>query len=326
RPAHDRLDDLSHGHLHALGGHGSDPEVGQPARDYVTEHGEIWFYVQGKAVHRPSPGEPHTDGAELARCRPLGVDPHTGIAAKPGGALYAEIADDVDHKLFDGVHMRRYRAEAETDIQDGVADQLTWAVIGDVTAPVGSDELGTDRLRVDENVLGLGAHAEGVDVRMLEQEQVLLGACVAQVLLQDVRAPVPDAPEPADAQLAPRCAQSSESQSRDSRAFDKACKNPDAYAPSTARWSKESANMPTEWIPIASDPSGAVMTTGRRFTPSVDRIATCGWLMIGAVKKVPNGPGFVIVKVPPTTSSAESLRVRARSASSAIARASPRSD
>ena len=84
--------------------------------------------------------------------------------------------------------------------------------------------------------------------------------------------------------------------------------------------------MPTEWIPTASVPSGAVITTGRRLTPSVDRIATWGWLMIGAVRNVPNGPGFVIVNVPPTTSSADSLRVRARSARSAMARARPRSD
>ena len=31
-------------------------------------------------------------------------------------------------------------------------------------------------------------------------------------------------------------------------------------------------------------------TTGFLRTPSVDRIATCGWLMIGAVMKVPNEP------------------------------------
>ena len=68
---------------------------------------------------------------------------------------------------------------------------------------------------------------------------------------------------------------------------------------------------PTEWIPTASVPSGAVITTGRRLIPSVERIATCGWLMIGAVMNVPNGPGFVIVNVPPATSSADSFREQA---------------
>ncbi|MGW0593238.1 hypothetical protein [Streptosporangium sp. NPDC002607] len=31
----------------------------------------------------------------------------------------------------------------------------------------------------------------------------------------------------------------------------------------------------------------------------MERMATCGWLMMGALIKVPNGPGLVIVKVPP---------------------------
>ena len=69
---------------------------------------------------------------------------------------------------------------------------------------------------------------------------------------------------------------------------------------------------------MASVPSGCDDHGGRRFTPSVDRIATCGWLMIGAVRNVPKGPALVIVKVPPVMSSALSFLVRARSASSRI--------
>ena len=38
--------------------------------------------------------------------------------------------------------------------------------------------------------------------------------------------------------------------------------------------------------------------------PSVARIATCGWLMIGTVKYVPNGPSLVMENVPPAMSSA----------------------
>ena len=42
-------------------------------------------------------------------------------------------------------------------------------------------------------------------------------------------------------------------------------------------------------------------------------IATCGWLMIGNVCAVPNGPMFVIVNVPPDDLvGAELLRLRAR--------------
>ena len=42
------------------------------------------------------------------------------------------------------------------------------------------------------------------------------------------------------------------------------------------------------------------------------RIPTCGWLMIGVPWKVPKPPGFVIVNVPPWTSSGSSFLVRAR--------------
>jgi hypothetical protein len=49
----------------------------------------------------------------------------------------------------------------------------------------------------------------------------------------------------------------------------------------------------------------------------------CGWLMIGVPWNVPNPPGFVMVNVPPCTSSGISFFVRAFSASSEIARATP---
>src|SRR5688572_5722206 len=63
------------------------------------------------------------------------------------------------------------------------------------------------------------------------------------------------------------------------------------YAPSTARWSNDCASTPTGRIAIES-PSLVSTTTGFLRTPSVDRIATCGWLMIGAVISVPNEPEF----------------------------------
>ena len=46
-----------------------------------------------------------------------------------------------------------------------------------------------------------------------------------------------------------------------------------------------------------SVPSGNVTTVGRFTTVSVERMATFGWLMIGALMYEPNGPGLVIVKV-----------------------------
>ena len=45
---------------------------------------------------------------------------------------------------------------------------------------------------------------------------------------------------------------------------------------------------------IDSLPSTSVTTTGLRVTPSVERIATWGWLMIGSTRWVPNEPVFVM--------------------------------
>src|SRR5438034_3623920 len=73
--------------------------------------------------------------------------------------------------------------------------------------------------------------------------------------------------------------------------------------------------MPMVRIAIVSVPSGSVTTLGRFSIAPTPRIATWGWLMIGAPAYDPNTPGFVIVKVPRWISSGESFLVRARSRS-----------
>ena len=85
------------------------------------------------------------------------------------------------------------------------------------------------------------------------------------------------------------------------------------------------ARLPTEWTAMPSLPSGRATTTGRRMMASVERIATCGWLMIGAVSTEPAEPLFEMVNVPPWISSGLSLRALARAARSLISRAMARS-
>ena len=79
--------------------------------------------------------------------------------------------------------------------------------------------------------------------------------------------------------------------------------------------------LPTEWMAIDSWPRSSVIATGRRVMPSVERIATWGWLMIGATNSVPKLPELDSVNVPPTRSSGPSALVRARPARSAMSRA-----
>jgi hypothetical protein len=75
---------------------------------------------------------------------------------------------------------------------------------------------------------------------------------------------------------------------------------------------------------MLSLPSGNATTTGLRTIASVDRIATCGWLMIAMVSTEPAEPLLLIVKVPPEISSGDSLRFLVRDARSLISRASER--
>ena len=135
---------------------------------------------------------------------------------KPAGPFEPEVTDRIDHKLLDRVDMCRHGAQPHRDVEDRVTDELTGAVVGDVPATIGVNELGPDRLRIHEDVLGDRADAKCVHVWVLEEEQVLSPAHSVQGVLQDMGVPVTDAPEPADVQLPARSAQSSASQSRDS--------------------------------------------------------------------------------------------------------------
>src|ERR687887_2260886 len=96
-----------------------------------------------------------------------------------------------------------------------------------------------------------------------------------------------------------------------------------ASAPSTRRWSYVSVRFMIGRIAITSWPCSSWTTHGRFTTAYVPRIAACGWLMIGVPWNVPYPPGFVIVNVPPLTSSGVSCFERARCATSAIAFAMP---
>ena len=124
--------------------------------------------------------------------------------------------------------MGRDGARSERDVEDRIADELAGPVVGDVAAAVGLHELRADRLGVRQHVLGLGSHAERVDVRVLQEEQVFAPTAFAEGALQNVGVPVPDPPEPADVELSAGRAQSSAAQSRVSIRWLRSCRNADA--------------------------------------------------------------------------------------------------
>src|SRR2546426_6043252 len=70
--------------------------------------------------------------------------------------------------------------------------------------------------------------------------------------------------------------------------------------------------MPSVRTASPSEPSGSVTTLGRFSIAPTPRMATCGWLMIGAPAYEPNTPGLVMVNVPRWISSGDSFFARAK--------------
>ncbi len=116
-----------------------------------------------------------------------------------------------------------------TAVWVGTLTAITVAlIIGLIGIAVGAHELGTDAGGIDEHVRRVGPHAERVDVRVLEQEQVVVVAASPQGVLEGERVSVAHATEPAD----PQHAYSSWAQSLVSRISLSRATNADAYAPS----------------------------------------------------------------------------------------------
>ena len=150
-------------------------------------------------MHRPAALQPDTDGADLARLGPVGVDPHSRVLGEPA-RRDTEGGQRVDHQLLDVAHMLG-GTQPVGHVDDRVADQLSRAVVRDVATPADADELGADVSGVTTQVaVEIRSRPVGEDVRMLQQQQVLLASTVEQRLLDGQRLPVRDRAEPADAQ------------------------------------------------------------------------------------------------------------------------------
>ena len=128
----------------------------------------------------------------------VGLDPsgstHTpGYTLQTAGTGEPQVAKDVDHHLLDGVDMTRRRAWSHRYRHDRVAHQLPGPVIGHVTSTIGADDLGPDGLRIHQDVVRIGAHSEGVNVRVLLQEQPVVPAISPEPPLERESVPVADA-------------------------------------------------------------------------------------------------------------------------------------
>jgi hypothetical protein len=189
--------DLRHRGGDALGRQRRHRLVADAARHDVAEVREVGLDVEGEAVHGPAPHVAHADRGDLAV-----VDPHARVVVDAAGAGEADVGQRVDHDLLEGVDVRGGVGDARLRRQreDRVADELAGAVVGDVATTAHLHELGADRRRGHEHVGEVGADAEGVGVRMLLEQQVVVRRPLEQRLLHRERVPVADPSDPADAE------------------------------------------------------------------------------------------------------------------------------
>src|SRR5262249_50716826 len=110
------------------------------ARNDQLEVIEIGAYVQGKAVRSYGAGDVDADGGNLGCGSFLGPD--TGQPCNASGDD-AEIAAGTDKGFFElADEFDRAKARLKPpEIEDGIADELAWAVEGNIAATIGFVQL-----------------------------------------------------------------------------------------------------------------------------------------------------------------------------------------
>ena len=144
--------------------------------------------VVGETVGSDPAADVHADGGEfffgsgysLSFCWLSGwMNPDAGAAWDAKGRE-AEIGGGADHHFFEGadipVDITFYRAE----IEDGVANDLTWAVESDVATAIGVVERNiflAQYIFVGEKIFAFGVAAEGDDWRVFAQQEDIGDRC-----------------------------------------------------------------------------------------------------------------------------------------------------
>mgnify|MGYP003653174781 CR=1 FL=1 len=129
-------------------GDGGDGAVGEAAGDEEVVVIHVWVEVEGEAVEGDPFADSYADGADfggLVGCEGVGWvvfggDPDTG-----GGRV--SVSDDVvgcegvDDGLFEQADVVVDAEFGGVEVDDWVADELSWAVVGDISAAIGLVEL-----------------------------------------------------------------------------------------------------------------------------------------------------------------------------------------
>jgi hypothetical protein len=94
--------------------------------------------------------------------------------ARFAAALNAELTERDDDYFFEGAKIGVDVSHPSPEIENGVTDDLPWAVKGDVSAAIGFDEIRIERrkrLVADEEMVPLSRAAQGVGGGMLDEKK-----------------------------------------------------------------------------------------------------------------------------------------------------------
>lgn len=167
-----------------------DGVVGDAAGDDEAEVGEVGGEVEGKSVRGDAAGNVDADGGDFA-CGRVGRDLWVGEAApdasQAGDAAGGDAMEgaEADESFFheadkvDGAEAAAVGVGQGAEVEDGVADELAGAVVGDIATAVDfvdSDAAEGEKVTGGEDVGAVGVAAEGEDGRVLEEEKDVLGA------------------------------------------------------------------------------------------------------------------------------------------------------
>lgn len=154
--------------------------IGNAAGNDQIEVAEIGGDVKGQAVGSDPAADVDADGGEFFLGDIVGgLDPDAGLAGDAIGGD-AEFSGGADHGFFERADVPVDVAADAIEIENGIADDLARAVIGDVSATVGFAEFDAFLAKDvfgGEKIFLAGVAAEGEDVRVLaEKKDVVDGA------------------------------------------------------------------------------------------------------------------------------------------------------
>ena len=118
-------------------GGGGDTQIADAARVDQGEMAQIGLEIDGEAVQGDAMALSDADGGDLAAIGPdadvVGIETSAMPSSREGG----------DYRVFERAHVTRHGQATRAQLDDGIADQLSRAVVRDQTATGGAVDFDT---------------------------------------------------------------------------------------------------------------------------------------------------------------------------------------